>query len=362
MSGFFISSISISSSSVSPTNIPYKNLSLSSDNAYYVSQPIKVSTDTTSKKVTISLTNAPTGTVVKSKSGEVKTTYKSGEEFYVYVPASSISQSGNLKVVASSESTNTKTYEYSSGESKVQNIGLVITETLKVSTSVTLKYEKVVKTKLKISKQDITSKEELPGATLVIKDKSGKVVDTWVSSNEPHYVEGLKAGEYTLTETIAPSGYVLSTETISFTLKADGKVKTVVMYNAKEEVTKLKVSKQDITSKEELPGATLVIKDKSGKVVETWVSTNEPRYIEGLEPGEYTLTETTAPDGYKLSSETITFTVKNDGTVTSVVMYNEKYSVPITDLNISSSAVVGAALIMLLGTGLVFYAKHSYEK
>ena len=429
-----------------------KKMNLSSDGKYYVSSAIRVATDTTSKEASVTLSGAPSGTVVKSSSGEARTTFKNGEDFYIYVPASSITESGSLKVKVTSKSTVVKSYEYSSGKSGLQNIGLVVEQDTSVSASVTLNYDvvktklkvskqditskqelpgatlvikdksgkvvatwvstnepkyieglaagdytltetiapsgyvlatetisftlkadgsvktvvmynsKEVKTKLKVSKQDITSKEELPGATLVIKDKSGKVVATWVSTNEPKYIEGLEPGEYTLTETVAPSGYVLSTETINFTLKADGSIKSVVMYNAKEGVTRVKISKQDITSKEELPGATLVIKDKNGKVVETWVSTKEPRYIEGLEPGEYTLTETVAPDGYKLSSETINFTVKNDGTVQSVVMYNEKYNVPITDLNINSSTIVGAALIMLLGTGLVFYAKRSYQE
>ena len=217
-------------------------------------------------------------------------------------------------------------------------------------------------TKVKISKQDITSKEELPGATLVIKDKNGKEVASWVSESTPHYIEGLNPGEYTLTETIAPKGYILSQETISFVVKADGKVTSVVMYNAKEtKVTKVKISKQDITSKEELPGATLVIKDKDGKEVESWVSESTPHYIEGLNPGEYTLTETIAPKGYALSQETISFTIKDDGSVTSVVMYNARYTdVPITDLNVSTASIIGAAVLMLLGTGLVFYAKKSF--
>ena len=58
-----------------------------------------------------------------------------------------------------------------------------------------------------------------------------------------------------------------------------------------------------------------VIKDKNGKQIDKWVSTNEPHYIEGLAPGEYTLTEIVAPDGYKLSTETIKFSVKDDGSI-----------------------------------------------
>ena len=172
----------------------------------------------------------------------------------------------------------------------------------------------------KISKQDITNKQELPGATLVVKDANGKEIIKWVSSYEPKYIE-LAAGKYTLTETIAPKGYKLSTETIEFEVKNDGSVTPVVMYNEPNK-TGANISKQDITNKQELPGATLVIKDASGKEIKKWVSTNEPTYFD-LTPGKYTLTETIAPKGYKLSTETIEFEVKEDGTITKVVMYNE---------------------------------------
>lgn len=84
-----------------------------------------------------------------------------------------------------------------------------------------------------ISKQDITNKQELPGATLVIKDSEGNIVDEWVSGNTPHFIsiEKIKPGKYTLTETIAPEGYILSEETIEFEVKDDGKILPVVMFN-----------------------------------------------------------------------------------------------------------------------------------
>ncbi len=338
-------------------NLIVVNKTMILDGNYYISAPIRVNTDT-NEEVEVKLESAPSNTLIKNANGEIKTTYKDGEEFYIYVP-SSVKTSGSVKISATTKVVNTKAYEYSSNKSGLQNLGLVLTETTNISTSESLTYNKVT-TKLKISKQDITTKEELSGATLVIKDSLGNVVASWVSTNEPKYIEGLEAGNYTLTETIAPDGYILSKNTINFTLEADGNVKTVVMYNSKEETTKVRISKQDITSKEELPGATLVIKDKSGRVVASWVSTNEPKYIEGLAEGDYTLTETIAPDGYKLSENTINFTVQKDGTVQTVIMYNEKYNVPITDLNVNSGMVVGAAVIMLLGTGLVFYAKREH--
>ena len=347
-------------------SVSSNNLTLSSDGNYFVSKEVKVELKNTKGTYTVNLTSAPSGTLVKSTNGTQKTTFSSGESFVIYVPASSISNgsSGSVKLTVSAVGVTYRTYSYTTGNSKYQDVAPSeiyeeITKT--ITKDITFKFEKE-STKVKISKQDIATKEELPGATLVVKDKNGNVVEEWVSTTTPHYIENLEPGEYTLIETIAPDGYVLSTETIKFTVKDDGSVTSVVMYNTKDTTdTKVKISKQDIATKEELPGATLVVKDKDGNIVEEWVSTTTPHYIEGLEPGEYTLTETIAPDGYILSTETIKFTVKDDGSVTSVVMYNTKYTeVPITDLNISSSTIIIASILIVLGTGLVvYYAKFS---
>ena len=88
--------------------------------------------------------------------------------------------------------------------------------------------------KVKISKVDITTNEELPGAELVIKDKDGTEIDRWISTNEPHYVEKMPAGDYTLTEITAPNGYKVA-ESISFTVLPTGEMQTVVMKDARED-------------------------------------------------------------------------------------------------------------------------------
>ena len=215
-----------------------------------------------------------------------------------------------------------------------------------------------------ISKQDITNNKELPGATLVVKDSNGNVIEEWVSTNKPHLIKNLTPGVYTLTETIAPEGYVLSEETITFTVKDDGSVTKVVMYNTPKRGN-VSISKQDITNKKELPGATLVVKDYDGNVIEEWVSTDKPHYIENLKPGIYTLTETIAPEGYILSDETITFTVKEDGSITKVVMYNtpsSKEEIPVeptSSFKTMTSSLIGT-LIILLGSYLIF--KNSKKK
>ena len=59
-------------------------------------------------------------------------------------------------------------------------------------------------TKVQISKKDLTTNEELPGAELIITDEKGSEIDRWISTDAPHYMEKLPAGKYTLTEVTAP--------------------------------------------------------------------------------------------------------------------------------------------------------------
>ena len=169
--------------------------------------------------------------------------------------------------------------------------------------------------KVEISKKDLTTMEELPGAELTLTDKDGKKIDRWVSSDKPHYIEKLPAGDYTLTEVKAPDGYAFA-ESVPFTVLPTGEVQQFEML---DDVIKVEISKVDITTSKELPGAELIITNKDGKVVEHWTSTDKPHYIEKLPAGDYTLTEITAPDGYEIA-ENISFTVLPNGDVQRVVM------------------------------------------
>ena len=349
--------------SLSSTDI---TLTKTEDGKYYQSKAIAVTTKAVSSNYKISLNGAPSGTIIVDEKGTEKTSFQPSEKFIIKVPTTKITEvSYKFNATVSATGTVEKVYEYKPGNtSAYQTVVPARTYVETTPLNANVKFS-ISQTKVQISKQDITTKKELPGATLVIKDSTGKEIASWVSTEEPHYITGLEEGKYTLQETIAPEGYELSTEIIEFEVTA-GKVVSQTMYNTPKKTTIVKISKQDITTKKELPGATLVIKDSTGKEIASWVSTEEPHYITGLEEGKYTLQETIAPEGYELSTETIEFEVKSNGEVTSVVMYNKKVTipeeieVPITDTMIPPYMyVLGFGII---GAGAYLVVKYSKKE
>ncbi len=227
---------------------------------------------------------------------------------------------------------------------------------------------------VEVSKVDVYG-EELIGADMQLENADGEIIDEWISDGTNHVVSKLGAGEYVLKEIAAPDGYVIATD-IKFTVDVYGNVtvenvdstavsdKGYPLIVMVDDTTKVQISKQDITTGEELPGATLQIIDEDGNVVEEWVSTDEAHFIEGklIAGKEYTLRETIAPDGYEIANE-IKFTVNADGSVTEVVMYDEHtpdletpptviIDIPHTGVSADNSAelyLVATAVIMVFG-------------
>lgn len=214
-----------------------------------------------------------------------------------------------------------------------------------------------------ISKEDLYG-NELPGASMQLIDENGEIVDEWTSDGEHHIITNIPAGSYTLKEVAAPDGYVIATD-VSFTIDEYGNVTVdgveanaftddgIPCVTMVDDTTIIKISKQDMTTGTELAGATLQVIDKDGNIVEEWVSTNEPHYIEAkLIAGEtYTLREITAPDGYN-TAEDIEFTVNADGSVTEVTMKDEAVIVTTPNVATGDTGKNPLGYIMLIA-GLV---------
>lgn len=238
---------------------------------------------------------------------------------------------------------------------------------------------------VEVSKVDVYG-EELIGADMQLENADGEIIDEWISDGTNHIVTELPAGDYTLKEIAAPDGYVIATD-IEFEVFADGTIKirnvdsTAISEDGNplivmvDDTTKVKISKRDITTDKELPGATLQIIDEDGNVVEEWVSADEAHLVEGklIAGKEYTLREIIAPDGYEIANE-IKFTVNEDGSVTEVVMYDELtpdletpptviIDIPHTGVSADNSAelyLVATAVIMVFG--MVICKKNDKEQ
>ena len=220
--------------SIATSNVTF---SLDSKEEYYVSNLIKINSNI---DYDVKLENANSNIVIEEGNGGV----------YVKVLASSVEPGDtvNIKLTVSGTTTTTKTYIYNPESKGYQPVAYPVVETKPLSDSINMKLtiekpEEPPKegVTVEISKQDIATKKELPGATLILKNEKGEVIDKWVSTNEPHIITNLELGIYTLTEEKAPEGYVLSQETITFELKEYGANQKIVMYNEVESVVEVPV-------------------------------------------------------------------------------------------------------------------------
>lgn len=350
-----------------------KTMSLTSDGKYFISNKITVGgTDLSNNNITVTASGV-TGAFVTSDAAATSgvTSFKSGSKVYVKVPASSITKSSSIKLSAEGNY-----IEYSGDiydctpvrtDANIQNVlhykPKQENKTVSNSISLNVSLKDVI-----ISKQDITGKEEIEGATLVVK-RNNVLVTSWKSTSTPKTLS-LAPGTYTLEETIAPKGYIKSTSKITFVVKSDGtitvddkKVTSVVMKN--KPIT-IYISKKSINGKTELPGAKLKVTDKDGKVVTDldgkeleWISSTKEVSFH-LPAGTYYLTETIAPEGYELSDTTIEFTVTEDGKVKMdkkdvdnnlIVFTNTPEPTPVK----TGSFMIYIVVIGILSVGLVTY-------
>lgn len=132
---------------------------------------------------------------------------------------------------------------------------------------------------------------------------------------------------FMIKETKAPTGYSSNNEVIIAYANYKGQDTKVVNleYEFKNKITKVEISKQDITDSSEIEGAYLTVfeKDNNVVIVDSWVSSKEPHMIKGLEVGKtYILKETISPYGFAVAQD-IEFTIKNTSEIQSVVMKDE---------------------------------------
>ena len=139
--------------SISIGNTSNVNFKLNSDGTKYVSSAIKVTSNTSDYKV--NLDSAPKGTTVK----------KDGKNIYISIPASSVILGDNIvKFSVKNSKTLYSAYNYKSSSSDHQPVAVPFKQTKSANDNASVKL--TITKDVTISKQDIATSKELPGAKL----------------------------------------------------------------------------------------------------------------------------------------------------------------------------------------------------
>ena len=331
-------------------------MNLSSDGKYYVSNDITV-TSTNVSEYSVSVSNAPTGTIITDTNNNTKKTFAANQKFRVKVPASSVDTTKlNINVTVKANGSINKVYEYKPSSTNMQNFitAILIPVTSSVSDSLKLSASS---SKVTIVKLDKATNKTLAGAKLVLKDSSGKVISSWTSTTNAHVIRNLANGTYTVEEKSAPTGYKTLKEPVKFEINDSNKNKNiqVKVYNETTEST-VTIVKLDKATNKTLAGAKLVLKDSSGKVISSWTSTTNAHVIKNLENGTYTVEEESAPVGYKALKEPVKFEINdnNKDKNIQVKIYNEARESVVTITKIDKETeqpLAGAVLVVRKADG-----------
>ena len=153
-----------------------------------------------------------------------------------------------------------------------------------------------------IHKRDGITKEPLSGAWFELQTIDGKVVQEqfMTDASGTAVTDAVAPGNYYIVETKAPDGYLLNTEKFLVNVEA-GKASVINVDDMPKSI--IQVYKTDSVSGDPIMGVEFEVKDSSGKLVEV-ITTDKTgwAYTQVVDPGEYTVTESKAADGYTIDT------------------------------------------------------------
>lgn len=311
--------------------------------SYYVSNDITISSNLSDEK-TVSLTGAPSDTKIVRNGNEMAYTgpfTMTNGSFKIKVPASSLNGTSQA-IKVSVNGIGSRVYsvdEYQPTDSKMQTVAMYSIESKKVTKEVTLN---ISSSMVSIKKVDAATNEQIEGAKLELRDSNGKVITEWTSTVNEHIIRNLPNGTYTIHETAAPAGYVLSDKDTSFTVTDIDKNFTISIENtAKKSV--VNIVKVDQETNQPLAGAELVVRNAAGQEIARFVSTTQAYVLTDLANGTYTVEEVSAPAGYLKSNEKMTFTIDDDHLSHQVTFVNAK------EVIVPDTATIPSGIIILIG-------------
>ena len=186
---------------------------------------------------------------------------------------------------------------------------------------------------LVIIKEDKDTGDGLKNAVFGIYDSDGDKIDEVETGRDGTAELDLDTGSYYLRELSAPDGYRKDGKKVTFRITADNTTKVTVKNEKEPEDEKtgtLRLVKSAAGTGARLSGASFAVYAVDGDKKVADLITGADGVAElSLEPGSYYLKEQRAPEGFKLETARILFTVTADAK-TNVEVTNEKEGAPTT--------------------------------
>ncbi|MCA9764872.1 MAG: LPXTG cell wall anchor domain-containing protein [Carnobacterium sp.] len=151
----------------------------------------------------------------------------------------------------------------------------------------------------------------LSGAVFELTGDNGYEATNFTTKDGKITVNNLKPGKYEFKEISAPTGFIINTKIIPFTVEAIQNEKPTLIavssINYKAEAQLMKTN----ASGNGLKGAEFSVTNMDGKTIQTGLVSDETGLVkaEGLAPGEYLFVETKAPKGYIKNTLSMKFIV-----------------------------------------------------
>lgn len=225
--------------------------------------------------------------------------------------------------------------------------------TLSQSVTVSVKAESTVtfyhtgKSALVITLQDAATRAPLAGGMFKITRENGDVVaaEAVTDSDGRITLPMSDAGKYVVTEITAPDGYVLDNAAKTVDVRDEQTAYLVVLNN---KLTGVVVETLDNDGQTYLPGAKYEVKDANGVVVGTYVADATGIVtLPQLQPGKYTITEITAPEGWTIRTKVQNVTVVKNGDLTVRFFHSREAQVTVNLIDADSKVTLSGAVYRL---------------
>lgn len=393
---YLYSSGSCSSDNKSATEDTTSNVTMTKlsdftlENNYYISS-FKVTTSGSIKNFVITSDSDVIITNSKDSNENLLNKTISDTILYVKIDKDKVTENTSVKLNIVGSYTSTCNYKipglkrynpYSSYSSSCQRISFITwkngsdTKTFSKESNLSINVTPLIGT-IKITKYDSKTNQPLANVKFKLYKENGEVaeyingdqvLELTTDSNGEIIIDNLNMGNYILKETSSLPNYLKLNNDIL--IKLNSTYEEVKIAN---DPIIIQISKQDITNKKELEGATIVIKDENNNIVKEFISTNEKTSFY-ISKGTYTLNETIAPSGYDKIETTFKFKVNEDGSITLltdnsyislndniITLYNEVQTVEVPNTFKPLNYFLVAIGIISISVGALFIYKALKE-